>query len=144
MTSLEALDAALNSLSGPLSARILQLADSLRSVFLSGNQMTGTLPDMRQLRNLNELYLDKNQFVGNIENIPWESSALVQLVVSDNQLTGNLNHNRCLIGFVMHALSHCIGSSSFPALFDTFYRFYSNIDWLFTNGRSHHVGTESV
>jgi PKD repeat protein len=63
--------------------------NGVTEIFLSGNQLTGTIPDFSALPNLTKLYLYSNQLTGTIPNF----SALPNLTVlylHSNKLTGTI------------------------------------------------------
>ncbi|KAK1364349.1 hypothetical protein POM88_039910 [Heracleum sosnowskyi] len=114
MTALTHLDLHANQLTGVLfesicNLSILQVADFssnnftgnlddllsgplplLQKLLISGNKLTGSLPDITQLSFLTELALNSNQLDGNLPTVFEHHSALNFLNLSDNHLRGVL------------------------------------------------------
>jgi len=92
MTILKGLHVHENSLSGAIPTEIGALQSSLGYLTLSSNRFNNTLPDeMRLLSNLKEIFLDKNNFEGELQ-IPI-AEGLVQLPINNNRFNGTLPEN---------------------------------------------------
>jgi len=61
----------------------------LREIYLDDNQLTGTIPDLSQLKELREIYLDDNQLTGTIPDLS-QLKKLEWLRLGKNQLTGTI------------------------------------------------------
>ncbi len=76
------------SLTGSLPTALNSLT-GLRSLDLSGNQLTGSIPDLSALTSLTHLLLSRNQLTGSIPDLSALTS-LTHLLLSRNQLTGSI------------------------------------------------------
>ncbi|XP_018446824.1 LRR receptor-like serine/threonine-protein kinase EFR isoform X2 [Raphanus sativus] len=90
-TELEFLDASYNRLGGELPASTANLSTTLTSLYLGGNQISGTIPrDIGNLVNLQILSLEENMLTG---ELPVSFGKLLELQVIDlyaNSLSGEL------------------------------------------------------
>ena len=73
-------------LTGSIPDTIGQLIN-LQALYLYGNQLTGSIPDLSGLTSLQYLYLNDNQLTGSIPDLSGLES-LVELALYNNQLTG--------------------------------------------------------
>ncbi len=89
LTSLEVLNLRWNSLEGPLPD--LSKLDLLKNLFLNNNQFSGEIPKwIGNLQDLERLDLSNNQLVGSIPGELGSLSALWDLRLSNNSLSGKL------------------------------------------------------
>ena len=78
-----------NNLVGTLPASLGNL-DQMGWLYLYGNQLTGTIPDLSALTNLKDLYLNSNQLTGTIPPSLGSHTLLIVLSLWGNQLTGEI------------------------------------------------------
>ena len=83
------LDLKENNLVGTLPASLGNL-DQMGWLYLYGNQLTGTIPDLSALTNLKDLYLNSNQLTGTIPPSLGSHTLLIVLSLWGNQLTGEI------------------------------------------------------
>ena len=96
LTQLRLLHLDRNQLTGPLPTKpdpndatrqVIDLPDSLTTVSLYNNQLSGQIPDLSSLTSLRDLFLRNNQLSGQIPALP---DSIRQLHLSDNQLSGTI------------------------------------------------------
>ncbi|GKV37443.1 hypothetical protein SLEP1_g45474 [Rubroshorea leprosula] len=84
---LESIDLSGNQLSGSIPDNIEQLS-KLVSIYLYDNQLSGSIPDsIGQLSKVKSINLSGNQLNGSIPDSIWQLSKLVNISLSDNNLT---------------------------------------------------------
>ncbi|RXI03307.1 hypothetical protein DVH24_003959 [Malus domestica] len=91
LDQLEVLQAESNALKGSALVLVLNIS-SLTSLDLSGNNMSGSLPDniCEHLPSIREFYLGKNQFDGLIPSKLWQCKELRVLVLHVNSFRGSI------------------------------------------------------
>ncbi|KAJ4750464.1 Leucine-rich repeat protein kinase family protein [Rhynchospora pubera] len=79
-------------LSGFLPTEIANMT-ALQHIQLSGNNLSGHIPDMSNLKNLATLHLDNNQFTGSIPSSLGGLENLKELFLQNNKLSGKIPDN---------------------------------------------------
>lgn len=94
LQSLEVLFLSSNLLTGHIPAGIHHLGGTLRGLYLSDNQIEGSIPmHLCAFDALEALFLDTNQLTGKIPSCMGELVQLQQLYLFQNQLTGTIPSN---------------------------------------------------
>ncbi|CEM34135.1 unnamed protein product [Vitrella brassicaformis CCMP3155] len=89
LTKLEFLDLEQNNLTGAIPEQWVNLS-SLQTLNLGHNGLSGTLEALGMLRNLKDLYLSNNQFIGQVPDGLGECRNLMFFSAAYNQLSGSL------------------------------------------------------
>ncbi|GLT90600.1 hypothetical protein SLE2022_085230 [Rubroshorea leprosula] len=90
MNSLEFLDLSSNQLSGTLPKEFVT-GRSLLHLRLSNNNLIGKIPPRFKSQSLDALYLDRNNFEGEISNVHFSTSSYLSILdISNNNLSGKL------------------------------------------------------
>lgn len=89
-----------NALKGPVPLFLFNMS-SLTALGLTGNSLTGSLPDniCQNLPGIQGLYLSVNQFSGQIPSQLWQCTKLLILSMSENNFYGSIPSN---IGNLTH------------------------------------------
>jgi len=87
-TLLTALSVASNNLSGPFPQDLLRL-ENLRYLAMNSNTLTGSIPEVEELRYLRYLQLDNNLFNQKLPSFS-KSVALIYIRLAGNELTGDI------------------------------------------------------
>ncbi|XP_020210575.1 leucine-rich repeat receptor-like serine/threonine-protein kinase At2g14510 isoform X1 [Cajanus cajan] len=82
-------------LSGSLSPFVANMT-ALANIWLGNNSLSGQIPDLSSLKNLETLHLENNQFSGGIPSSLGDISSLQEVFLQNNNLTGQIPAN--LIG----------------------------------------------
>ncbi|CAA3024882.1 receptor 12 [Olea europaea subsp. europaea] len=92
LSHLQFLDISFNKLNVPLPHLFENLSEiiSLQRIYLSNNQLVGSLPDISRFSSLKELYLSNNQLEGVQPQSLDQPSSLESLDLSYNQISGSL------------------------------------------------------
>jgi Leucine-rich repeat (LRR) protein len=94
LANLELLSLYNNTLTGTLPQTMGNMS-SLKWVGLWSNNFTGSIPyTFQNLTNLETLYLDRNQF-NSIENATFSTTNLIKIVLSNNNITGDISDSMC-------------------------------------------------
>lgn len=92
------LDLSNNNVVGTIPIQISLLSD-LRSLILTGNKLTGTIPSVRlgNMRNLSLLYLNENQLTGDLSDLSTlnANNVLSTLLIQENNITGRWPRDFC-------------------------------------------------
>jgi len=87
LTALTSLRLGYNQFSGPVPTQIA-LLKNVEDFQLTGNDLTGTLPDVRPLTKLVYLFLGQNRFTGSIPSFYGSLSNVLQIDLGNNALSG--------------------------------------------------------
>uniref|UniRef100_A0A0E0ISP7 Receptor kinase-like protein Xa21 n=1 Tax=Oryza nivara TaxID=4536 RepID=A0A0E0ISP7_ORYNI len=80
-----------NNLKGALPSSIARLSKSLEGLLLTGNEISGTIPqEIDYLTNLTVLYMEQNMLTGNLPDSLGNLPNLFVLSLSQNKLTGQI------------------------------------------------------
>ncbi|XP_047326697.1 putative leucine-rich repeat receptor-like serine/threonine-protein kinase At2g14440 [Impatiens glandulifera] len=70
--------------------RNLEHLTALKTIWLGGNALTGTIPEMGLLKAMETLHLENNQFIGQIPQSLGQLPRLREVFVQNNKLTGGI------------------------------------------------------
>lgn len=79
-----------SNLNGTLDPTVINKLDQLRVLSLKGNSITGPIPDLSNLASLKSIYLNDNEFNGDVPVSLTRLNWLKVIVLSGNRISGNI------------------------------------------------------